>query len=87
MLNIEFAPICLTVVSPAVVEVGELRVVRQVESAAADPTVSHMVTPVPPGHQSSVIEKKWEFRGAFRIYLRSKFCQTIETSYASSKSY
>ena len=51
MLNIEFAPICLTVVSPAVVEVGELRVVRQVESSAADPTVSHMVTPVPPGHQ------------------------------------
>ena len=51
MLNVEFAPICLTVVSPAVVEVGELRVVRQVESSAADPTVSHMVTTVPPGHQ------------------------------------
>ena len=56
MLNVEFAPICLTVVSPAVVEVGELRVVRQVESSAADPTVSHMVTTVPPGDKASSLQ-------------------------------
>ena len=50
---VDCRPICLTVMSPAVVEVGELCVVWQIKGSAADPTVCHMVTSVPPGCRAS----------------------------------
>ena len=42
-------PILLTVMSPSIVEVGELCVVRQIESFAADSSVGKVMTSIPPG--------------------------------------